>query len=73
MALIDWNEYKEFKSSSVREDKLARLVDFLKSYYNATSAREMFEMMQGDDIAEMLLERKDITSVEALEDFVFKL
>jgi 5'-deoxynucleotidase YfbR-like HD superfamily hydrolase len=72
LASIDWDEYKEFKRFAVKEDKLAVLVDFLKSYYNATNAREMFELMQGDHIAEMLLERKDISSAEALEDFIFK-
>lgn len=73
MASIDWTEYKEFKTHTSKEDRLEILIDFMKSYYNMTTPRDIFYMMKDDDIGQMLLERKDITDSEGLEDFIFKL
>ena len=71
MASIDWNEYKEFKSHTRKEDRLEILVDFIKSYYNINSPSDMFSMIKDDDIGQMLLERKDINDPEGLESFMF--
>ena len=71
MASIDWTEYKEFKTHTTKEDRLEILVDFIKSYYNVNNARDMFSMIHNDDIGQMLLERKDITDAEGLENFMF--
>lgn len=70
MAQIDWDEYKEFKQHSIKEDKLAILTDFLKSYYNINNAGEMYNMIKNDDVGIMLLERKDIDNAESLESFI---
>ena len=72
MATIDWDEYKEFKKFSHKEDKLQIAVDFIKSYYNMNSPMDMYDMLNKDDIGQMLLERKDITDPEGLENFIFK-
>ena len=37
-----------------------------------SNPREMYTMIQKDDIGEMLLERKDITDAEGLETFIFR-
>lgn len=73
MASIDWDEYKEYKVHSSKEDKLEILVGFIKSYYNLSNPRDIFNMMRGDDLAIMLLKRKEINSAESLEDFIYKL
>ena len=72
MASIDWKEYKEFKTHTTKEDRLEILVDFIKSYYNMSSPRDMFSMIQDDDIGQMLLERKDISDAEGLESFMYR-
>ena len=72
MASIDWNEYKEFKTHTNKEDRLEILVDFMRSYYNMNNPRDMYSMMKEDDIGQMLLERKDITDAEGLESFIYK-
>ena len=72
MAKIDWDEYKEYKKHAVKENKLAIVVDFLKSYYNMSNPRDIYEMLAGDGIGEMLLERNEIENVESLESFMFK-
>lgn len=72
MASIDWTEYKEFKTHTTKEDRLEILVDFIKSYYNMNSPRDMFSMIQDDDIGQMLLERKDIIDAEGLESFMYR-
>jgi len=71
VASIDWTEYKEFKTHTTKEDRLEILVDFIKSYYNMNSPRDMFSMIQDDDIGQMLLERKNISDAEGLENFMY--
>ena len=70
MARIDWDEFKEFKKHSVKEDKLAILTDFIKSYYNISNAGDMYGMIKNDDVGIMFLERNDIQSAEGLESFI---
>jgi len=67
---IDWNEYKEYKQYSVRDDNFEVLIDFLKSYYNLTHPSDMFESIYADDIGKMMLEKRNILDAEALEYFL---
>ena len=71
MATIDWDEYKEFKKYSNKEDRLQIAVDFIKSYYNMNSPMDIYDMLKEDDIGQMLLERNDIVDEEGLENFMF--
>jgi len=70
---IDWDEYKEHKKYSGKNDNFEILIDFMKSYYNIVSSSEMYETFSNDDIALMMLEKRGISSAEALEDYIFKL
>ena len=69
---IDWEEYKEYKKHSHREDKLHIVIDFIRSYYNKNNPSDIFEMLKVDNIAQMFLERKEIKSAEDLENFMFQ-
>ena len=71
MAAIDWNEYKEFKKFSGEEDKLKIAIAFIKSYYNTNSTKDMYEMLEADDIGLMMLNKRDIDSPESFENFMF--
>ena len=73
MINIDWKEFKEFRAHSVKkDDNFATLLDFLKSYYNMFSAIEMYETLKYDDTAKMMLDKRDITDAEDLENYLFK-
>ncbi|MEA2072380.1 MAG: hypothetical protein U9O86_02255 [Campylobacterota bacterium] len=73
MIRIDWDEYKEHKKMSVRDDNFEILLEFIKSYYNETNPREIYDSLKADGIAEMMLDKRSISNAEALEDFLNKL
>jgi len=73
LSRINWDEYKEHKKYSVRDDNFEILLEFMKSYYNMTSPYEMFDMLNEDDIAQMMLEKRSISDAEDLENFLFKI
>jgi hypothetical protein len=70
---IDWDEYKEHKKMTVRENKLEIVLEFLKSYYNMTNPSDVYETMRVDDIGQMLLEKYEINSDVDLENILFKM
>jgi len=70
---INWDEFKFFKQySEKKEDNFEVLLDFLKSYYSMTNIKEMYETMANDDIAQMMLSKRDIRCVEELEKHLFR-
>jgi len=70
---IDWDEFKIFKKHTNKEgDNFELLLEFLKSYYNMTSPQEMYDTMKRDDIAPMMLKKRDINSSSDLENVLFK-
>jgi len=70
---INWDEFKFFKQySEKKDDNFEVLLDFLKSYYSMTNIKEMYETMANDDIAQMMLNKRDICSVEDLEKHLFR-
>ena len=73
MVRIDWDEYKEFKKYSTRDDNFEILLEFIKSYYNMFSTREVYATLHADDIAQMMLDKRNIGDAEGLEKFFFKL
>ena len=70
---IDWDEYKEFKKYSVRNDNFEILLDFVKSYYNMNSPKDIYDILHEDDVAQMMLDKRSIGDAEGLEGFLFKL
>ncbi len=72
MIKIDWDEYKEHKKTSVKDDNFGILLEFMKSYYNMSSPREIYDTLHEDDIAQMMLDKRNITDAEQLENFLYK-
>lgn len=70
---IDWDEYKEHKKMSVRENKLEIVLELFKSYYNMTNPSDMYESLKADDIGQMMLVKYDINSDIDLEDILRKM
>ena len=73
MIKINWDEYKEHKKYSVRDDNFEILLEFMKSFYNMSSPIDMYEVFVADDIASMMLQKRDIKDAEDLENYLFKL
>ncbi len=72
MVKINWDEYKEYKKYSHKEEKFEILLDFLKSYYNMTNPVDLYSSLANDDLAQMMLEKHDIINDEALENYLLK-
>lgn len=72
MSRINWEEYKEFKKHrSKKEDNFIILLYFIKSYYNVSRPIDIFDMLKEDDLAIMMLEKREISEAEGLEKYLF--
>ena len=72
MAKINWDEYKEYKRYSAKDDNFVILLDFIKSYYNISNPFDIFEILRADETAKMMLDKRKIKDAEGLEHFIFK-
>ncbi len=74
MLNINWDEYKEYKKHTHKEeDNFIILLNFMKSYYNMASPTDMYDTLVDDELAKMMLDKRDITDAEGLESFLFKM
>nr|CAI78788.1 hypothetical protein [uncultured Campylobacterota bacterium] len=74
MLNINWDEYKEYKKHTNKDaDNFIILLDFMKSYYNMISPVDMYDAFRYDELAKMMLDKRDITDAEGLESFLFKM
>lgn len=74
MIKINWDEFKSYKLEvKSKDDNFIALVNFMKSYYNMSSPRDMFESFAKDDLAVMMLEKRDISSPADLESYLGKI
>lgn len=70
---INWDDFKFFKQySENRSDNFEILLEFLKSHYKMTSPKEMYETMANDDTAFLMLNKREINSLEDLEKRLYK-
>lgn len=72
MAQINWDEFKAFKAHSHKEDNFEILLDFMKSYYNMIHAGDMYDMLVNDPLGQMMLEKRDISDAEGLENHLYR-
>jgi hypothetical protein len=70
---INWDEYKIHKKYSNRDDNFEILLEFVKSYYNMSSPMDIYDLLRSDEIAQMMLEKRDIVDAEGLENHLYKL
>jgi len=73
MLRINWDEFKEYKKHSHRDDNFLNLLAFIKSYYNTVNAVEIFNGLKDDPIGEMMLQKRSINEPEDLEHYIFKI
>ena len=72
MIAINWAEYKEYKKYAHGSDNFVILLDFMKSYYNMTNPQDIYETLQNDDTAQMMLNKRNIIDAEGLETFLYR-
>ena len=72
MIQINWDEFKEYKRHSHKEENFEILLDFIRSYYNMTNPADIYESLANDTLAQMMLEKHDINDDEALENYLFR-
>ncbi len=72
MIQINWDEFKEYKRSSNKEENFEILLDFMKSYYNMTNPSDIYSSLSNDTLAQMMLEKHNIIDDEALENYLFR-
>jgi hypothetical protein len=70
---INWEEFKEYKQYNSKNDNFEMLLDFIKSYYNISSPTDIYNILREDEIAQMMLEKRNIKDAESLEKFLFKI
>lgn len=74
MVKINWDEFKEFRAHSNKQaDNFTTLIYFMKSYYNVINPTEIFESFKEDDLAVMMLEKRDINCSADLESFILNI
>lgn len=72
MVKINWDEFKEYKVHSHKGDNFQILLDFMKSYYNMMNPNDIFDSLNADDLAKMMLDKRDITDAGDLENYLFQ-
>jgi hypothetical protein len=75
MSKINWDEYKKYKHQTPNTQELDNfevLLEFLRSFYNKHSPFEVFDILAEDELGKMMLEKRDISKPEHLEDYLFK-
>ncbi len=72
MVKINWDEFKEYKRHSHKKENFDILLDFMKSYYNMTHPADLYASFSADTLAQMMLEKHNISDDEALENYLFK-
>lgn len=74
MVRINWDEFKEFRTHrNSKDDNFTTLIYFMKSYYNMIKPTDIFDSFIEDELAVMMLEKREITSLEDLESFMLNM
>ncbi len=73
MIRINWDEFKVYKAHQTQKtDNFEILLDFIKSYYSMHNPIDLFESLNADGLAKMMLEKRNLESAEDLEEYLFQ-
>ena len=72
MVRIDWEQFKEYKQHTNKEDNFEILLDFFKSFYNLSEPYSIYESLEADELGVMMLEKRNISSAEDMENYLYK-
>jgi len=73
MIKINWDDFKEYKKGhGKKDDNFLVLLDFIRSYYNLANVNDIYKSLKNDELANMMLEKRDIKDVVTLETYLYK-
>jgi len=73
MLKINWDEFKEYKKGhGKKDDNFIVLLDFIKSYYLLASVKDIYDSLKSDELANMMLNKRDINDIVDLEKYLYK-
>jgi len=69
---INWDEFKIYKKEMphLGGDNFTKLVSFVRSFYNISSTTVLFEMLSKDEIATLMLKKRDLKTPSELERYL---
>jgi len=72
---LNWEEFKLYKQEMphLKGDNFAKLLYFIRSFYNISSPTMIYNLLQGDETAKMMLQKRQIDSPLKLERYMKKL
>lgn len=76
MVTINWDQFKEYKSTRENpqgHDNFMLLLEFIRSFYNIHSVFDIFDILNNDELAKMMLDKRSISEPEQLEAYLFKI
>lgn len=72
MIRINWDDFKEYKRHSHKEDNFEILLDFFKSFYNLSNPYEIYESLAEDELSKMMLDKRSINDAEDMENYLLR-
>lgn len=75
MGQIDWDQFKEYKESFERAEKMDNfqiLLEFVRSFYNKQNAFEIYDLLSADELSRMMMQKRHISEPEHLERYLYK-
>ena len=70
---ISWEEFKEYKSDiKIKKDNFRLLLDFIRSYYNMSNTFDIYNMLKNDELAGMMMKKRDIKEPMDIEKYLYK-
>ncbi len=75
MVTINWDQFKEYKTTRENpqgHDNFMLLLEFIRSFYNMHSVYDIYDTLSNDELATMMMEKREISAPEALEPYLFK-
>ncbi len=69
---LNWDEFKLYKQEMphLKGDNFAKLIYFVKSFYNISSPTMIYNLLSSDETAKMMLQKRQIDSPVKLERYM---
>ncbi len=70
---IDYEEFKEYKATlDIKKDNFRMLLDFIRLYYSMSNVFDIYNTLLNDELAKMMLDKRDIDEPMKLEKYLYR-
>lgn len=76
MSGINWNHFKRFKQerpNPMNLDNFQLLLEFIRGADTLMGPEEIYELLSDDPLSRQMLEKRDISDVASLGEFLYKM